>query len=97
VNPKTSTASAVSEYLPGAVGYRVDEPEGCLGFVRGIPHGGRPPRALVLVVSDRITVRFISVRRIAAVLPLERRIVLHPKEAAAVASVRRLEPARKAA
>ena len=97
VNSKANTGSAVSGYGSEAVGYRVDEPQGCVGFVHGIPHGGRPPRPLVLVVSDRRTVRFISVRRIAAVLPLERRIVLHPQEATAVASVRRPAPARKAA
>lgn len=97
IDLKTSAGSGVSGYLSGAAGYRVDGPEGCLGFVHGIPHVSRPPRPLVLVVSDRKTVRFISVRRIAAILPLERRIVLHPQEATAVASARRLATARAAA
>ena len=66
-----------------AVGYRVDAPEGSLGLVQGVPHAGQPPRPLVLVVSDGETVRFVTLRRVAAVLPDERRIVLEPQPIAA--------------
>jgi hypothetical protein len=89
VDPKTIPASALSAHLCGAVGFRVDGPDGCLGVVHGIPRGGRPLRPLVLVVSDGVTVRFISIRQIAAVSPIERRIVLHPQEATALAAVRK--------
>jgi hypothetical protein len=88
LNPKAIPASALSACLRGAVGFHVDGPDGCLGVVHGIPRGGRPLRPLVLLVSDRITVRFIPLRQIAAVSRLERRILLHPPEAAALASAR---------
>ena len=54
-------------YLSGTVGFRVDGPDGSHGVVHGIPRGGRPLRPLVLIVSDGTTVRFISLREIAAV------------------------------
>jgi hypothetical protein len=66
-----------------AVGYRVDAPEGYLGLVQRVPHAGWPSRPLVLVVSDGETVRFVALRRVAAVLPDERRIVLGPQPIAA--------------
>ena len=69
--------------LGHVVGYRVDAPEGSLGLVQRVPQAGRPPRPLVLVVSDGETVRFVSLRRVAAVLPDERRIVLGPRPIAA--------------
>lgn len=71
--------TVVDTRLRQAVGYRVDAPEGYLGMVQGVPQAGRPGRPLVLVVSDGETVRFVSLRRVAAVLPLKRRIVLRPK------------------
>lgn len=70
--------SVLDARLRLAVGYRVDAPEGQLGFVQGVPHAGRPRRPLVLVVSDGKTVRFVSLRRVAAVSPHERRVVLRP-------------------
>ena len=76
-------------YLSGTVGFRVDGPDGSHGVVHGIPRGGRPMRPLVLIVSDGTTVRFISLREIAAVSRVERRIVLHPQEATAPASARK--------
>jgi hypothetical protein len=85
----------VDARLRQAVGYSVDAPEGHLGFVQGVPHAGRPQRPLVLVVSDGETVRLVSLRRVAAVLPFERRIVLWPGQAEAV-SVGRVAPARRA-
>jgi hypothetical protein len=95
--PETITASNLDTYLRNAVGYRVDEPEGCLGFIQGVPHGGHPRRPLVLVVSDDACVHFVSVRRIAAVLPLERRIVLRPREVTPFASMAHDARRRKAA
>lgn len=73
----------LEDRLGHAVGYRVDAPEGYLGLVQRVPHAGRPPRPLVLVVSDGETVRFVALRRVAAVLPHERRIVLGPRPIAA--------------
>jgi hypothetical protein len=86
----------VEALLGDAVGYRVDAPEGYLGLVQKIPHAGRPPRPLVLVVSDGETVRFVTLRRVAAVLPHERRIVLGPQPIAA-ASRERAAPLLRAA
>jgi hypothetical protein len=82
--------------LRRAVGYRVDGPEGYLGLVQGVPHAGQPPRPLVLVVSDGETVRFVTLRRVAAVLPHEGRIVLGPRPIAA-ASRERVAPLLEAA
>jgi hypothetical protein len=79
-----------------AVGYRVDAPEGYLGLVQRVPHAGWPPRPLVLVVSDGETVRFVALRRVAAVLPHERRIVLGPRPVTA-ASHERASPLLEAA
>jgi hypothetical protein len=88
--------SAADAHLKQSVGYRVDAPEGYLGLVQGVPHGGQPRRPLVLVVSNGEIVRFVSLRRVAAVLPLERRIVLEPCRRAPV-SVGHGVPTRKAA
>ena len=93
---ETGRGSVLHAHLKHAVGYRVDAPEGHLGHVQGVPHAGQPPRPLVLVVSDGETVRFVSLRRVAAVLELEHRIVLRPRETAAV-SMEGTEPARKVA
>jgi hypothetical protein len=73
--PSESTSTA---RLRQATGYRVEAAGDDLGIVHGVPQAGRPPRPLVLVVFDGTTVRFVSVRRVAAVEPLERRIDLHP-------------------
>ena len=73
----------VASRLGRVVGYRVDAPEGYLGLVQRVPHAGQPPRPLVLVVSDGEVVRFVALRRVAAVLPDERRIVLEPQPIAA--------------
>jgi len=93
---ETGRGSVLHAHLKHAVGYRVDGPEGHLGRVQGVPHAGRPPQPLILVVSDDKTVRFVSLRRVAAVLPLERRIVLRQPQTAAV-SVEGIEPGRKVA
>jgi hypothetical protein len=82
--------------LGHTVGYRVEAPEGYLGLVQRVPHAGRPPRPLVLVVSDGETVRLVSLRRVAAVLPHERRVVLGPEPIAA-ASRNRVVPLLQAA
>jgi hypothetical protein len=86
----------LEDRLRHAVGYRVDAPEGYLGRVQSVPHAGRPARPLVLVVSDGETVRFVTLRRVAAVLPHERRIVLGPRPIAA-ASRERVAPLLQAA
>jgi hypothetical protein len=88
--------TVVNTRLRQAVGYRVDAPEGHLGIVQGVPQAGRPTRPLVLVVSDGEMVRFVSLRRVAAVLPFERRIVLRPRQADVV-SPARVAPERRAA
>ena len=93
---ETGRGSVLHAHLKHAVGYRVDAPEGDLGRVQRVPHAGRPPLPLVLVVSDDKTVRFVSLRRVAAVLQLEHRIVLRQRETAAV-SVEGTEPARRVA
>jgi hypothetical protein len=92
----TGSEPPLEARLSRALGYRVDAPEGYLGLVQGVPHAGRPPRPLVLVVSDGETVRFVSLRRVAAVLPHERRIVLGPR-ASAAASRERVAPLLQAA
>jgi hypothetical protein len=81
-DPEACSESAVDAQLRQSVGYRVDAPEGYLGLVQGVPLVGRPRRPLVLIVSDGETVRFVSPRRVAAVLPFERRIVLEPRQIA---------------
>jgi hypothetical protein len=81
---ETGRGSVLHAHLKHAVGYRVDGPEGHLGRVQRVPHAGRPPQPLILVVSDDKTVRFVSLRRVAAVLPPERRIVLRKRQTAAV-------------
>jgi hypothetical protein len=78
-DPENRRESIAVSDLRQAVGYRVDAPERYLGRVQGVPEGGHPERPLVLVVSDRKTVRFVSLQRVAAVLPFERRIVLGPQ------------------
>lgn len=93
---ETGRGSVLDAHLKHAVGYRVDAPEGNLGLVQGVPHAGRPPQPLVLVVSDGETVRFVSLRRIATVLQLEHRIVLDPRQVAPVWAGR-TEPARRVA
>jgi hypothetical protein len=93
---ETGRGSVLDAHLKHAVGYRVAAPEGHLGLVQGVPHAGRPPQALVLVVSNGETVRFVALRRVAAVLQLERRIVLRPRQVAPV-SVAGIEPARRVA
>jgi hypothetical protein len=86
----------LEDRLRHAVGYRVDAPEGYLGLVQRVPHAGRPPRPLVLVVSDGEIVRFVALRRVAAVLTHERRIVLGPRSISA-ASHDRATPLLQAA
>jgi hypothetical protein len=76
--------SACDTYLTQSIGYRVDAPEGHVGIVQKVPEAGRPRRPLALVVSDGKTVRLVSLRRIAEVEPLERRIVLQPGGAASL-------------
>lgn len=91
---ETGRGSVLHAHLKHAVGYRVDAPEGHLGLVHGVPHAGRPPQPLVLVVSDGATVRFVSLRRVAAVLPIDRKILLRPL---ASVSPARSVPGRQAA
>ena len=93
---ETGRGSVLDAHLKHAVGYRVDAPEGHLGLVQRVPHAGRPPQPLVLVVSDGATVRFVSLRRVAAVLPLEQSIVLRPRQVPSV-SLARAAPGWKAA
>jgi hypothetical protein len=73
--------SACDTYLTKSVGYRVDAPEGQIGSVQKVPQGGRPRRPLALVVSDGKTVQLVSLRRVADILPLERRVVLRSVDA----------------
>jgi hypothetical protein len=68
--------SAWDTYLTQSIGYCVDAPEGRIGIVQKVPQAGRPRRPLALVVSDGKTVRLVSLRRVADVVPLERRVVL---------------------
>jgi hypothetical protein len=62
-----------------ATGYRVDGPEGYVGVVEGVPLAGNPPRPLVLVVRGGETIRFVSLTRVATVLPRARRVLLWPR------------------
>ena len=75
--------SVYDAQLAQSIGYRVDAPEGQLGVVRKVPHAGRPPRPLTLVVSDGNMVRLVSLCRVAGVEPFERRIILRPEGVAA--------------
>ena len=94
---ETGGGSVLHAHLKHALGYRVDAPDdGDLGRVQGVPHAGQPPEPLVLIVSDGKTVRFVSVRRVAAVLQSEQRIVLGPRLVAPV-SPPHTEAARRAA
>jgi hypothetical protein len=60
------------------LGYRVAA-DGVAGVLAGVPHAGQPPRPLVLVIRDDDCVRFVSLRRVAAVLSDERRVLLRPE------------------
>ena len=71
--------ATVDRLLQLATGFRVDGPEGYLGVLAGVPHAGNPPRPLVLVVRGSETMRFVSLARVAVVLPRARRIVLWPR------------------
>lgn len=93
---ETGRGSILHARLKHVVGYRVDAPEGDLGHVHGVPHAGQPPEPLVLIVSDGETVRFVSLRRIAAVVQAEHRIVLRPRPVAPV-SMTGTDSARRAA
>ncbi|HEY7793673.1 MAG TPA: hypothetical protein VIA10_06690 [Gaiellaceae bacterium] len=77
--PTSGAASSLIERrLRHARGFRVDAPEGEVGFLVGVPLAGRPPRPLVLVVRDGDSMRFVSVRRVVDVSSDERRIRLGP-------------------
>ena len=60
-------------------GYRVDGPEGYVGVVESVPLAGNPKRPLVLVVRGGETIRFVSLTRVATVLPGARRVSLWPR------------------
>jgi hypothetical protein len=66
--------------LTTAVGYRVAAPEGDVGVVAGVPLVGHPPRPLVLVVRNLNTIRFVSLRRVAAVVPDSQRVLLRAQD-----------------
>jgi hypothetical protein len=94
---ETGRGSVLHAHLKHALGYRVDAPgEGNLGRVQGVPLAGQPPEPLVLIVSDGKTVRFVSLRRVAAVLQSEQHIVLGPRPAVPVLPTH-TETARQAA
>ena len=77
----TTTADAGRDRrLRAALGYRVEGPDGDAGVLIGVPFSGRPPRLLVLVVRNGDCIRFVSLRRVRAVLSAERRILLWPDE-----------------
>jgi hypothetical protein len=60
------------------VGYRVDAPEGHLGVVQEVRFAGVPPRPLVLLVRALDRLYLLPARRIARVLPAQRRVLLWP-------------------
>jgi hypothetical protein len=60
------------------VGYRVDAPEGHLGVVQEVRFAGVPPRPLVLLVRALDRLYLLPARRVARVLPDERRVLLWP-------------------
>lgn len=74
-----SDASSFDRRLQLATGYRVDGPEGYVGVLEGVPLAGNPPRPLVLVVRGGETIRFVSLARVATVLPRARRVLLWPR------------------
>jgi hypothetical protein len=64
--------------LRAVLGYRVEGPDADASVLAGVPFSGRPPRPLVLVLRDGDCMRFVSVRRVRAVLSAERRVLLWP-------------------
>ena len=68
--------AARDDAVRAAVGYRVLDEDGDAGVVVGVPESGIPRRPLVLVVRRDDTVRFVSLRRVAAILPRPRVLVL---------------------
>jgi hypothetical protein len=69
---------STDERVRASVGYRVDAPEGHLGVVEEVRLAGIPPRPLVLVVRALNRRYLLPARRIARVLPDERRLLLWP-------------------
>jgi hypothetical protein len=76
---RASDSAALDDAIRGAIGYRVVGPDGDLGAVVGVPETGRPLRPLVLVVRDEHKMRFVSLQRVAAVLPTARLLLLGPE------------------
>jgi hypothetical protein len=74
----TGAGTGLERRLRAALGYRVEGPDGDAGVLAGVPFSGRPRRPLVLIVRDRDCMRFVSVRRVRAVLSAERRVLLWP-------------------
>jgi hypothetical protein len=72
--------AALDDAVRAAVGYRVRDEDGDAGVVVGVPEAGIPRRPLVLVVREDDTMRFVSLRRVAAVLPTPRLLVLAAAE-----------------
>jgi hypothetical protein len=68
--------AARDDAIRAAVGYRVLDRNRDVGEVVGVPEAGIPRRPLVLVVRDGGTMRFVSVRRVAATLPVPRLLLL---------------------
>jgi hypothetical protein len=78
---ETYAGTDIDTRLGAALGYRIEAPDGDAGILVGVPFGGLPPQPLVLVVRDGDRMRFVSVRRVRAVLSAERRIRLWPNDA----------------
>jgi hypothetical protein len=74
----TGATTGLHRRLRAALGYRVEGPDSDVGVLAGVPFSGRLPRPLVLVVRDGDCMRFVSVRRVRAVLSAERRVLLWP-------------------
>jgi hypothetical protein len=77
--PVLEAEPTLESRLADARGYRV-EADGDAGHVTGVALAGAPPRPVVLVVRDRDCVRFVSMRRVAAALSDERRVMLGPEK-----------------
>jgi hypothetical protein len=79
--PECAADQAVrDDAIRAAVGYRVLDEDGDVGVVVGVPEAGIPRRPLVLVVREDDTMRFVSLRRVAAVFPTLRVLLLAAAE-----------------
>ena len=80
VPEREADQAARNDAIRASVGYGVLDRDGDVGEVVGVPEAGIPRQPLVLVVREDDTMRFVSLRRVAAVFPAPRLLLLGAAE-----------------